>query len=83
MPPLALLLSQITTEDKRLKIFTIAEANALLLKHPVLRTVLQYGWQEKSFKCVRMLGASSIVIGRLSGSSTSTSDSKAGWGLRQ
>jgi hypothetical protein len=67
------------TADDRLKTLDLRDAEAFLKDHPVVKRVLQFGWNQKSFKCVRELGALSIVIGLLSGSSSSTSDSKAGW----
>jgi hypothetical protein len=64
----AVLLSSITVEDKGLKTLSIGDAEALIKDHPVLERVIQCGCNAKSFRCVRELGASSIVIGFLSGS---------------
>jgi hypothetical protein len=54
--------------DDRLKSFKFRDAEALLKKHPVLEKALLYSWQNKSFKRIRQLGASSVNA-LLSGSS--------------
>jgi hypothetical protein len=72
--PLDLLI--LILSDPRLQRLEPVDAEALLNKHPVLKKALLHTWQQKSFRRIRELGASSM-IGVLSGSSTSTSDSKA------
>ena len=62
--------------DERMRTLEHRDAQALLEKHPVLEKALLHTWQQKSFRRIRELGTSSMIR-VLSGSSTSTSDSKA------
>ena len=63
VPDLALLLSIITLEDKRLVALTAEEAEELLTSQPSINSVLQWqkAWKISSFKEIRQLSESFVA----------------------
>jgi hypothetical protein len=56
------LLSKITAKDNRLQSLSSDEAEVLLTGNPSLRSLLQEGWKEDSFRKVRQLGMLLVLI---------------------
>jgi hypothetical protein len=61
-PDLPILLSNITLDDKRLVTLTTDDAEALLMRYPSITKLLRNTWQTGSFKELRQLGASMLLI---------------------